>query len=78
MNENTMNSWAELEFLRVRQVASLLNISRLGVYRLIERGLLPVYRVARCVLLKRADIAAFLTNCRVPSRHDSTYVGQKD
>lgn len=78
MNENTMNPWTELEFLRVRQVACLLNISRLGVYRLIERGLVPVYRVARCALLKRSDLVAFLTNCRVPARHDATYVSQKD
>jgi excisionase family DNA binding protein len=78
MIENTMSPWAELEFLRVRQVASLLNISRLGVYRLIERGLIPVYRVARCALLKRSDIVALLANCRVPARHESTYGGQKD
>lgn len=50
--------------LSVMQVAQLLNVSRLTIYRLIERGLLPVYRIARRLRFARGDLLAYLAKSR--------------
>jgi excisionase family DNA binding protein len=50
--------------LSVMQVAHLLNVSRLTIYRLIERGVLPVYRIARRLRFAKSDLHAYLTKSR--------------
>lgn len=78
MHEILTNPWADLEFLRVRQVAKLLSISRLGVYRLIEQGFLPVHRLTKCLLLKRTDVVDLLAKNRTAAWRDQLYGSQKD
>jgi len=67
-----------LEFLGVREVATLLHISRLSVYRLIEQGLIPFYRILRCVRFKRSDIVNFLAKRCTPAWRDDLYGSKKD
>lgn len=50
--------------LSVIQVAQMLNVSRLTIYRLIERGILPVYRIARRLRFHRNDLTAYLAKSR--------------
>jgi len=50
--------------LSVIQVAKLLNVSRLTIYRLIERGALPVYRIARRLRFAKSDLHAYLAKSR--------------
>lgn len=67
-----------LEFLGPRQVAELLGVSRLSVYRLGERGFLPVYRILRCLRFKRADIIEFLARNRTGAWRDESYGRPQD
>ena len=60
----TLVTHADEPFFSVLQVAGFLNISRLTVYRLVERGLLPVYRIARRLRFARSDIERYLTTVR--------------
>ncbi len=50
--------------LSVEQVAQALNISRLTVYRLIDRRLLRTFRVARRLRFSRADVARYLAGVK--------------
>ena len=50
--------------LSVVQVAEALSVSRLTIYRLIERRLLPAFRVARRLRFSRGDVARYLAGVR--------------
>jgi putative molybdopterin biosynthesis protein len=58
--------------LSVMQVAHLLNVSRLTIYRLIERGALPVYRIARRLRFSRRDLQDYLANSRTYNDYGDT------
>ncbi len=47
-------------------LAEMLGVSRMTVYRLIERRALPVYRVCRRIRFKLEDVQAFVENQRTP------------
>lgn len=78
MTETLASPRVGSEFLSVRQVADLLNVSRLSVYRLIEQGLVPVYRILRCVRFKRADLQNYLAKQRTAAWRDEPYGHPKD
>ena len=78
MHENIARPRDGSEFFGVRQVAELLSVSRLSVYRLVEQGLVPVYRILRCVRFKRSDIVNFLAKRRTPAWRDDPYARQED
>ena len=67
MNETLARQRDDLELLSIRKVAELLGVSRLSVNRLIERGLVPVYRILSCVRF----------NC-TPAWRGDIYVNKKD
>ena len=48
------------EFLRIPEVARILRLSRETVYKFIEDGLLPRYKVGGSVLIKIDDLLKFL------------------
>lgn len=76
---NTLASPREtLEFLGVREVADLLRISRLSVYRLIESGRVPVYRILRCLRFKHTDIMEFLARNRTDAWRNDQYGSSQD
>jgi len=53
------------QFLTVEQVAELLAVCRLTVYRLIKSGRLIAYRVGKgAYRIERADFQTFLAGCR--------------
>jgi excisionase family DNA binding protein len=47
-------------FMSLREVAVFLGVSPVTVYRLVDRGLLTVYRVARRLRFTQADVLRFL------------------
>ncbi len=64
MLETTYSLHPNEALLSVMQVAHLLNVSRLTIYRLIERGALPVYRIARRLRFAKSDLRDYLDNSR--------------
>lgn len=60
-NENrTIPNGDSGAMLDVTDVAKLLKISKLTVYRMVDRRTLPVYRVCRRLRFKLQDVMAFL------------------
>lgn len=56
-------------FMGLRDVAAFLDVSPATVYRLVDRGLLTVYRVARRLRFTRQDVTRFLETTKTPARY---------
>lgn len=54
----------DLDFLNLKEVAAILRISTVSVYRLIARRAIPVYRACRRVLFKKRDVIEYLERHR--------------
>lgn len=50
-----------MEYLTVKQVATALNISAMGVYRLHYRGLIPFTKIGKATRIPRAALEQYLT-----------------
>lgn len=67
-------SGEHLLFLTSLEVAHLLRVSKLTVYRFVDRGLLPFYRIGRALRFRKDDVAAFTEARRGSGRHgDQSY-----
>lgn len=53
-------SHARARFLTVNEVADLLRLSDMTVYRLIKKGELPAVRIGRSYRLREDDVDAYL------------------
>jgi excisionase family DNA binding protein len=53
-------SFAEARFLTVQEVAKLMRVSSMTVYRLIKAGDLPAVRVGRSFRVRDDDVDAYL------------------
>jgi excisionase family DNA binding protein len=53
-------SFAEAHFLTVQEVATLMRVSSMTVYRLIKAGDLPAVRVGRSFRVRADDVDAYL------------------
>jgi excisionase family DNA binding protein len=60
--ENTVS-----EFYTVAQLARLLQLTEMTIYRMVHRGDLPCYSIGRVKRFRHNDIEAFLKRCRVPT-----------
>lgn len=56
------------EFLRVHEAAGIYPFSTPFLRKLIWRRMIPVYRVGRCVWLKRTEIEDFIASGRIEAR----------
>lgn len=54
------------ELISTDGLAAMLGVSRMTVYRLIERRALPVYRVCRRIRFKLVDVQNFIEDQRTP------------
>jgi excisionase family DNA binding protein len=54
-------NYSGARFLTVAEVADLLRVSNMTVYRLIQQGELPAVRVGRSYRLRSEDVDAFLS-----------------
>jgi excisionase family DNA binding protein len=71
--QTTTSSPDVLDLLTLDDVARLLRLSKVTVYRLVERGLFPVYRLGRRLRFSRVQVAEYL---RRMSHND--YGGSQD
>ncbi len=53
------------EFYTVSQLADLLQLTEMTIYRMIGRGELPCYAIGRVKRFRRGDVEEFLEQCRV-------------
>ena len=59
------NSNPTTELLTPEEVAQMLKISKVGVYRLINKRLVRFYKVMGSIRFEKNDIASYLENNRV-------------
>src|SRR5271167_295307 len=52
-------------FLTAKQLAGLLQITEMTIYRLARRGELPYHSIGRVKRFRRSDVEHFLDRCRV-------------
>ena len=55
---------ADLDFLSLKEVAEVLRVAPISVYRLIAKQALPVYRTCRKILFKKTDVLGYLASRR--------------
>lgn len=56
----TERSFLDARFLTVGEVARLMRVSKMTVYRLIKAGELPAVRVGRSYRIREEDVGRFL------------------
>jgi excisionase family DNA binding protein len=56
-----------LKLLSLREVADLLRVARVTIYRLVARRALPVYRIARRLCFREHDVREWLERRRTDS-----------
>ncbi len=52
------------EWLTIGEVAKILRLSKMSVYRLVEGRVFPSYRFGRSVRIRRADFNAYIAMVR--------------
>ena len=57
-----------LEFYTVSQLAKLLQLTPMTIYRMVQRGSLPCHSIGRVKRFRRDDVELFLKQSRVPGR----------
>ncbi len=62
-----------MQFLSVKNVAKLLDVAPITVYRLVARRELPVYRLARRISFKQSDVLAWVERNRREDRYENPY-----
>jgi excisionase family DNA binding protein len=55
------------EFYTVSQLADLLQLTEMTIYRMVNRGELPCYAIGRVKRFRYRDVEEFLDACRVPA-----------
>jgi len=60
------------EFYTVKDLAKLLQVTEMTVYRMIRRGDLPHYKIGRSKRFRHDDVEAFLEKCRVSAVNDGS------
>ena len=61
----TPGSDTTIELLTPDEVAELLRISKVGVYRLVEKRVIPFYRIRGSLRFDRKDVATYLKENRI-------------
>lgn len=60
MPTNTPGDISEVKFLTVAEVAALMRVSKMTVYRLVHNGDLPAVRVGRSFRVSEHDVDEYL------------------
>ena len=56
---------ADIEWLNTTETARRLGITTRTLYRFIDDGQLPAYRIGRVIRLKETEVSDFIDNCRI-------------
>ncbi len=51
------------EFLSVKELASVLSVNPITVYRMVSRGEITCYQIGRCKRFRKSDIEDYLKSC---------------
>jgi excisionase family DNA binding protein len=54
----------EKEFYNTKELAALLQVAEMTIYRLVKRGELPSYMIGSAMRFRRDDIEEYLQKCR--------------
>ena len=60
MSSNLNGDISEVKFLTVAEVASVMRVSKMTVYRLVHSGELPAVRVGRSFRVSESDVNDYL------------------
>ena len=60
-----MTSSADIEWLSTQEASRRLGITTRTLYRFVDQGDLPAYRMGRVIRLKAVDIDAFIEGSRI-------------
>ncbi len=60
------------EFYKVKELAKILQVTDMTIYRLVRRGELPCYNIGRAKRFRRDDVEAFLDDCRAGGKNKTT------
>lgn len=55
----------QIRWMSTPAVADYLGVNPRTVYRLIDEGELPAYKIGRVIRLQESDVAAFVERCRI-------------
>lgn len=58
------------EFYTVKQLAEMLQVTDMTIYRMVRRGALPCHSIGRAKRFRRTDVEAFLKRCLVNDTGD--------
>lgn len=56
----------EKEFYKVKELAELLQVNKMLIYKLVEEGKILCHHIGRNMRFRREDIEVFLKACRSP------------
>jgi excisionase family DNA binding protein len=56
------------EFYTVSQLARMLQVTEMTIYRMVRRGDLPCHSIGRAKRFRHSDIEAYLKGCRTSSQ----------
>jgi excisionase family DNA binding protein len=59
------NSTGQKNFLTVAQVADILEIGKISVYRLVWENQIPHYKILGRIKFLRTDVDKFLESCKI-------------
>lgn len=62
MGSNLSGDISEVKFLTIAEVASVMRVSKMTVYRLVHGGELPAVRVGRSFRVSEKDVNEYLKN----------------
>lgn len=62
MGSNLSGDISEVKFLTIAEVASVMRVSKMTVYRLVHGGELPAVRVGRSFRVAEKDVNEYLRN----------------
>jgi excisionase family DNA binding protein len=61
---NELGITKDEQLLKAGDIARILNISKAMVYRLIQRGEIPVVRISHAVRVRFSDLEDYIKQCR--------------
>ena len=67
----------KIELLTPDELASILKISKNGVYRLVEKRRIPFHKITRSVRFDRKDVESFLERNRIEAVGSQYYDSKK-
>lgn len=72
-------STAEIHWLSTNEAATRLGVTTRTLYRFIDEGRLPAYRMGRVIRIKASDVDDFIEACRIePGSLANLYPGAAD